>query len=91
METIMDYLKRRLREVGPALWEPIADQAGVAKSLPRKIAYGDREDPKVGTVQPLLDYLQAVERGERALPAPGHSAHAGAAPKWDGVERRKAA
>lgn len=65
----MDYLKRRLAEVGPALWEQIATEAGVAKTLPRKLAYNDRENPGVQTVQPLLDYLHAVDRGERDLPA----------------------
>lgn len=34
----------------------------------RKLAYGDRENPGVKNVQPLLDYFQAVDRGERVLP-----------------------
>lgn len=34
----------------------------------RKLAYGDRDNPGVKSVQPLLDYFQAVDRGERALP-----------------------
>jgi hypothetical protein len=69
MEPIMDYLKRKLAEAGSARWEAIADKAGVAKSLPRKLAYdSDRDNPKVGTIQPLLDYFQAVDRGERELP-----------------------
>jgi hypothetical protein len=78
MEPIIDYLKRKLREAGPARWEAIASAAGVAKTLPRKIAYDDRENPGVATIQPLLDYFAAVERGELQLP-------------WDGVERRKTA
>jgi hypothetical protein len=76
-ESIMDYLKRRLKEAGAARWEAIAEAAGVAKTLPRKLAYSDRENPGVQTVQPLLDYFQAVDRGERTLP-------------WDGAERRSA-
>lgn len=70
MEPILDYVKRRLRDAGPALWEPIAAEAGVAKTLPRKIVYGDRENPGVQTLQPLLTYLQEIERGARSLPAP---------------------
>lgn len=69
MEPIIDYLKRRLREAGPPRWESIASEAGVAKSLPRKIVYGDRMNPGVQTVQPLITYFAAVDRGERALPA----------------------
>lgn len=69
MESIIEYLKRKLREVGPARWELIADQAGVAKTLPRKLAYDStRENPGVQTIQPLIDYFNAVERGEQQLP-----------------------
>jgi hypothetical protein len=68
MESIIDYLKRNLREAGPSRWEAIAKEAGVAKTLPRKIAYDDRDNPGVQTVQPLLDFFQAVDRGERELP-----------------------
>lgn len=70
MESIIERLRRQIRAVPPALWEPIAEQAGVAKSLPRKLAYGDRENPRVQTVQPLVDYFAAVDRGERQLPEP---------------------
>ncbi len=68
MESIIDYLKRKLREAGASRWELIASEAGVAKTLPRKIAYDDRDNPGVQTVQPLLDYFGEVERGERELP-----------------------
>lgn len=68
METIIDFLKRRLREAGPGRWEAIASSAGIAKTLPRKIAYDDRDNPGVQTVQPLLDYFAAVDRGELELP-----------------------
>jgi hypothetical protein len=70
MEPIIDYLKRHLRDAGPATWEAIAVEAGVAKSLPRKIAYGDRENPGIATIQPLVTFFQDVERGVRVLPAP---------------------
>lgn len=66
----MDYLKRQLRDAGPARWEPIAIECGVAKTLPRKIAYDDRDNPGVQTVQPLVTFFQEVERGARSLPAP---------------------
>lgn len=70
METIINYLKRKLREAGHQRWEAIAIAAGVATTLPRKIAYGDRENPGVGTIQPLFDLFAAIDRGERELPEP---------------------
>lgn len=76
MESIIDYLKRKLREAGPARWEAIAAHVGCAKTLPRKIAYGDRENPGVDTIQPLLSFFQAVERGEASLPEPAEPARA---------------
>jgi hypothetical protein len=76
METIMDYLKRRLREAGPSRWEAIATEAKVAKTLPRKIAYDDRDNPGVQTVQPLLDFFAEVDRGDRELPDPAEKAKA---------------
>jgi hypothetical protein len=69
MEPILTYLKRRLREIGPSRWEAIARDCGVAKSLPRKLVYDDRDNPGIQTVQPLLTYLNEVDRGERELPA----------------------
>lgn len=73
MESIIDYLKRKLKEAGPARWEAIATYCGVAKSLPRKIAYEDRDNPGVQTVQPLLDFFGALERGEIELPEPARA------------------
>ena len=70
MESIIEYLKRKFKEAGPGRWEAIAGEAGVAKTLPRKIAYDDRDNPGVQTVQPLIDYFQSIERGERDLPEP---------------------
>lgn len=69
MESIKEYLRRNLREAGSARWEAIAEAAGCAKSLPRKVFY-ERDNPGIETVQPLLDFFHAVDRGERAMPEP---------------------
>lgn len=68
MEPIIEYLKRNLREAGSQRWELIAAECGIAKSLPRKIAFNDRDNPGIQTVQPLIDYFQEVDRGIRKLP-----------------------
>ena len=70
MQPIVEYLQTRLREAGPRRFGRIAAEAGVAESLLPKLAYGMRDNPRVGTIQPLLDYFDAIERGERELPQP---------------------
>ncbi len=69
MSSILQPVIDRLRAAGPASWEQIAVEAGVAKTLPRKLVYGDRDNPGVLTIQPLVDYFSAVDRGERHLPS----------------------
>jgi predicted transcriptional regulator len=65
VESITDYLKRRLRnEVGASRFDALGDATGVTASFIRKFVYGSRENPRVGTIQPLLDYFAAVDRGE---------------------------
>jgi hypothetical protein len=70
MESILDYLKRRLNEAGSPRWEALAVECGISKALPRKIAYGDRLNPGIQKIQPLLDFFQALDRGECELPEP---------------------
>lgn len=68
MSTILQPLVTRLRAIPSARWEAIAEAAGVAKTLPRKIATGDRANPGVQTIQPLLDYFKRVDEGLAQLP-----------------------
>jgi type II secretory pathway component PulJ len=88
IESITEYLKRRLRDAGAARFEAIADEASVLAGIPldhedrvragfiRKFVYGSRENPRIGTIQPLLDYFAAVDRGERRLPEADEKARA---------------
>lgn len=62
-EPIADHLKRRLREAGASRFEAIAERTGVALSFIRKFVYGSRENPRVQTIQPLLDFFAAVDAG----------------------------
>lgn len=70
METIVEFLRRKLREAGASRFEAIAAETGVAVSFIRKFVYNSRDNPRVQTVQPLLDMFSAIERGERSLPDP---------------------
>lgn len=85
METIIEYLKRSLKDATPRRWpgivaainEGLPEPEHIGEPLLRKIAYGDRDNPGVKTVQPVLDYFQSIARGDRELP-------------WDGIDRRTA-
>lgn len=69
MSSILDPLVERLRAVPSSQWEAIAEAAGCAKTLPRKIATRDRTNPGVNTIQPLIDFFDAVDRGEKTMPS----------------------
>lgn len=69
IEPITDYLKRRLKEAGASRFDAIAEKTGVTGSFIRKFVYGSRENPRVQTVQPLIDFFAAVDSGEAELPA----------------------
>ena len=67
IQNITSHLKSRLREAGPSRFEEISRQTGVTLSFIRKFVYGTRENPRVQTVQPLLDYFSPVDRGETTM------------------------
>lgn len=74
VEPITSYLKRRLRDAGAARFSAIAAKTGVTDSFIRKFVYGSRENPRVQTIQPLLDFFASVDRGECELPEPEQKA-----------------
>jgi hypothetical protein len=79
VEAITDYLKRRLKQAGATHFDWIAERATVlakleppekvSSSFIRKFVYGSRENPRVQTIQPLIDYFAALDRGDEKLPA----------------------
>ena len=66
MESISEYLVRKLKEVGPAGWPAIQEGSGVSVHLMRKIAYGDRKNPGIKTVEKLYAWLRENEAQEAA-------------------------
>lgn len=74
MEPILDYLSRKLREATPRRWGAISDATGVKPHALRKLAYGDKPNPGLAIVQPLLTYFHEVDAGKRDLPPPAESA-----------------
>lgn len=71
-EPIVPYLQKRLKSVGSRRWEAIADRCRpkVAHSFIEKLVYGARDNPRVQTVQPLIDYFAKVDLGIEKLPEP---------------------
>ena len=70
--SITAYLHQKLTEVGTTGFEKLAADTGVKVSFIRKFFYGDRKDPRVNTVQPLLNYFHAQDA---AQPAPQDESH----------------
>lgn len=60
---LLTYVRDNLRAVGPRCWPAIAEATGKPISTLRKIAYRDRKNPKLDTVQPIANYFL-----ERQLP-----------------------
>ena len=63
MTSILQPLVDRLRSIPSKQWEDVARAAGCAKTLPRKLATGDRSNPGVQTIQPLIDLFARIDRG----------------------------
>lgn len=66
-ESVKDYLYRRLKEVGASRFDGISQETGVALSFIRKFVYGSRENPRIETIQPLLNFFADVDAGRRSI------------------------
>lgn len=55
--TTMQLLQRKLREAGAKAWPDIAATTGTSANTLRKIAYGDRTNPRIDTIEPLLRHF----------------------------------
>lgn len=60
-ENLLGYVRRRLREEGPKNWPAIAEASKKPVSTLRKIAYGDRNNPRLDTIEPIADELRVRE------------------------------
>lgn len=58
-EDLLAFVKRRLRADGPKKWPEVAQETGRGVALLRKIAYGDRKNTKLDTIQPVVTYYQS--------------------------------
>lgn len=76
-EPILEYLKRRLNDA-KGEWPKIAEASGVPYDTIAAIAQGERENPTLRSVQPLLNYFHELDAMLTRLRAgPEHKVAAG--------------
>ena len=59
-QTLLEQVKTQLRAAGPQSWKEIAQVTGVKESALRKMAYGDRKNPRLSNLEPVLEYFKRV-------------------------------
>lgn len=59
---MLGYVQRRLREEGAKAWPEIALEAQKPLTTIRKIAYNNRRNPRLDTIEPLAECLRKRER-----------------------------
>ena len=57
MSMILEPLVAKLKEAGSSKWEQIAADAGVERHLPKKLVYGERPNPTIKSIEPLIRYF----------------------------------
>jgi transcriptional regulator with XRE-family HTH domain len=63
-ESTVEFLRRQLRLAGARQWPKIAERTGMSANTLRKMAYGDRKNPRIDTIEPLMRYFRANESEE---------------------------
>lgn len=71
MSQIVKTLAARLAPFTLAELESIALAAGVPPDLPRKLRSGERSNPTVRSIEPLIDYFNKADQGLVVLPSKG--------------------
>ena len=61
MSTILTPLIAKLKEAGSEQWEQIAKEAGVERFFPKKLVYGERPNPTIRNIEPLIRYFERKE------------------------------
>ncbi len=57
----LEFVIKKLREIGRKNWQPITDKSGVPYSTIYKIAYRDTKDPRGSTLNALHDCLTTAD------------------------------
>lgn len=70
MSQILNTLVARLERFTLAELEALAHAAGVPPDLPRKLRSGERKNPTLRSIEPLIDFFNKVDQG-LVLPSEG--------------------
>lgn len=57
---LLAYVRARLLELGPQRWPAVAKATRKPITTLRKIAYGDRLNPQLNTIQPIANHLRSL-------------------------------
>lgn len=68
MSIILEPLIGKLKQAGSSKWEQIAKDVGVERHLPKKLVYGERKNPTIKCIEPLIEYF-GLTVCERAKPS----------------------
>jgi hypothetical protein len=69
-QSILERLRADLKVSGPAAWPEIANATGETVHGLRKLAYGDRKNPSLRTVESLMRYFRAHKDDSSLAAAP---------------------
>lgn len=58
---LLSFVRNGLKAAGPKAWPEISTATGKPLSTLRKIAYGDRKNPRLDTIQPIANYLREIQ------------------------------
>lgn len=62
MDNILLSLQTSLKTLGRAAWPDVSKATGISENTLRKLAYGDRPNPSLDIVQPLLTYFKTKKK-----------------------------
>ena len=62
MDNILQSLQVSLKTLGRSSWPEVSKATGISENTLRKLAYGDRPNPSLDIVQPLVTYFKTKKR-----------------------------
>ena len=57
---LLAFVIGSLRAAGPQAWPAIAAATGKPVSTLRKLAYGDRKNPRLDTIEPIANHFRGA-------------------------------